>query len=251
MMDGAGGGDGPARGEARQMPVLSLLPNMVTIIGLCFGLTAIRFAFEGRFEVAATLLILASLIDATDGLLARRLNASSSFGAELDSLSDFVCFGVAPALLVYRFGLEGLAGLGWVAALLFAICCCLRLARFNVMAKEDEERGSPHFTGVPAPAGAMLCLFPVFLANGGFLDLSGTGWLVAAWVLGVGGLMVAPFRTLSLKAVRVRRGAVVWVLLGAALVVGLMITRIWLFSVLATATYVSILIWGLFALRRR
>ncbi|MEM7711569.1 MAG: CDP-diacylglycerol--serine O-phosphatidyltransferase [Pseudomonadota bacterium] len=231
------------------MPLILLLPNLVTILGLCFGLTSIRFTFDDRFELAAGLLILAALVDGMDGLLARRLNAASPFGAELDSLSDFVCFGVAPALLVYHFGLNGLAGMGWIAALVFAICCCLRLARFNVAAK-DETNAKGAFTGVPAPAGAMLGIFPVTLFLAGIADARQAEGLIALWVVVVGGLMIARFPTVSLKSVRVNRDNAVYILLGAAVVIGLMLTRIWLFHVGCTALYLSLLVWGAVRLRK-
>lgn len=227
----------------RRMPLVLLLPNLVTILGLCFGLTSIRFTFDDRFELAAGLLILAALVDGMDGLIARRLNAASTFGAELDSLSDFVCFGVAPALLVYHFGLEGLAGMGWIAALVFAICCCLRLARFNVAAKDETDDGGS-FTGVPAPAGAMLGIFPVTLYLAGIADPRQADVLIALWVLVIGGLMIARFKTISLKAMKVSRDNAIYVLLGAAVVIGLMLTRIWLFHVGATGIYLGLLIWG-------
>lgn len=235
----------PQRPGRGRLPVVSLLPNLVTILGLCAGLTSIRFAFDDNVALAATLLVLAALIDGTDGLLARKLNAASPFGAELDSLSDFVCFGVAPALLMYRFGLEGSAGFGWVAALLLAICCCLRLARFNVMAKDPAQGAGTHFVGVPAPAGAMLALFPAFLWLAGVVDLRAVPGVVAGWVLFVGFLMIAPFHTPSVKAMRVGRDQAVYVLVGAAVVVGLMLTRLWLFCVGASVAYVCLLAWGL------
>ena len=235
---------GPA-GTPREgrMPLLSLVPNLVTLLGLCVGLTSIRFTFADAFPLAAGLLILAALIDGLDGLLARRLDAASPFGAELDSLSDFVCFGVAPALLLYHFGLEGMAGMGWLAALFFAICCCLRLARFNVAAKDDTG-DKTSFTGVPAPAGAMLGIFPVTLYLGGFADLRDLELLLAAWAVAVGALMIARFRTVSLKAMRIDRDNAVWVLLGAAVVIGLMLTRLWIFHVGATLIYLGLLGWG-------
>lgn len=236
-------------GEGR-LPLLSLVPNLVTILGLCFGLTSIRFTFADRYELAAGLLILAALIDGLDGLLARRLNAASPFGAELDSLSDFVCFGVAPALLLYHFGLEGLAGMGWLAALFFAICCCLRLARFNVAAK-DETGDKTSFTGVPAPAGAMLGIVPVTLWLGDFVDLREAQLLVAVWAVAVGAMMISRFRTVSLKAMRIDRDNAVWVLLGAAVVIGFMLTRIWAFHVTASLLYLAMLAWGLIRARKR
>ena len=233
-----------------RMPLTALLPNLVTILGLSAGLTSIRFAFDDNLSLAAGLLIFAALIDGMDGLLARRLNAASPMGAELDSLSDFVCFGVAPALLVYRFGLTDLYGLGWLAALFLAICCCLRLARFNVMSKDPEVDAASHFVGVPAPAGAMLALFPVFLFLSGIVDMRAAPPLIAAWAVLVGVLMVARFRTVSLKAMRIDRDNAVYVLLAAGVVVGLMLTRIWLFSVAATVIYVALLIWGVVRHRR-
>ncbi|MGB3408292.1 MAG: CDP-diacylglycerol--serine O-phosphatidyltransferase [Jannaschia sp.] len=233
-----------------RLPLVMLLPNLVTVLGLCFGLTSIRFAFEDRFELSAVLLILAALVDGMDGLLARRLDAASPFGAELDSLSDFVCFGVAPAMMVYHFGLEDLAGFGWIAALTFAICCCLRLARFNVAAK-DETGPSGSFTGVPAPAGAMLGLFPVTLHLSGFVDLRDVQGVIAVWMLGVGGLMIARFPTLSLKSMKISRDNAVYVLLVGAVLIGLMLTRIWTFHVGATFIYIGMLIWGFLRHRRR
>ena len=232
-----------------RLPLISLVPNLVTILGLCFGLTSIRFTFAEQYHLAAGLLILAALIDGLDGLLARRLNAASPFGAELDSLSDFVCFGVAPALLVYNFGLEGLAGMGWLAALFFAICCCLRLARFNVAAKDETSDSGKSFTGVPAPAGAMLGIFPVTLYLSDIFDPRDVQILIALWMLAVGGMMIGRFNTISLKAMKVSRDNAIYVLLGAAIIIGLMLTRIWTFHVGATFLYIGLLAWGV--LRKR
>ncbi|SDY61391.1 CDP-diacylglycerol---serine O-phosphatidyltransferase [Jannaschia faecimaris] len=240
------------RQESREgrLPVLSLVPNIVTMLGLCFGLTSIRFTFDEQYQFAAGMLILAALIDGLDGLLARRLNAASPFGAELDSLSDFVCFGVAPALLVYNFGLQGLAGMGWLAALFFVICCCLRLARFNVAAKDELSDDKKSFTGVPAPAGAMLGIFPVTLSLADFADLRDLQFLIALWMLAVGGMMVARFNTVSLKSMRISRDNAVYVLLAAAVIIGMMLTRIWTFHVGATVLYLGLLAWGTLRKRR-
>lgn len=236
-----------ARREPR-VPLTALLPNLVTILGLCAGLTAIRSTFDGNLPLAAGLLIFAAFVDGMDGLLARRLNAASEMGAELDSLSDFVCFGVAPAFLIYHFGLQGLWGIGWIVALFLAICCCLRLARFNVMAKDPEVERTSHFIGVPAPAGAMLALFPVFLHLAHVLDLTSWPLVVAVWTVGVGAAMIARFPTPSIKTIRVDRENAVYVLLGAGVVIGLMLTRLWLFSVLAVLAYIALVAWS--ALRR-
>ena len=136
---------------------------MVTIAGLCCGLSAMRFAIDGRFETAVTLLVASAVIDGMDGRIARLLNSTSTFGAHLDSLSDFVCFGVSPAIVLYMWKLYTLRGIGWAMVLFFAVCCVLRLARFNT--NLDDELVEPwqkkFFTGVPAPAGAMLALMPL------------------------------------------------------------------------------------------
>jgi CDP-diacylglycerol--serine O-phosphatidyltransferase len=217
---------------------------------LSAGLTSIRFTFDDILSLAAGLLILAAFIDGVDGQLARRLNAESQMGAELDSLSDFVCFGVAPALLVYRFGLQDMWGVGWVAALFLAICCCLRLARFNVMSRDPEVDSAGHFTGIPAPAGAMLALFPVFLHLAQVVDLRVAPWAIAIWTVFVGAAMISRLRTLSIKSIRVDRDNAVYVLLGASVVGGLMLTRLWLFAVGAVLAYILAVVWGLMRDRR-
>lgn len=231
------------------LPFLHLLPNMVTILGLCCGLTAIRFAIDGKIALAAGLIVFAALIDGLDGLIARRLKATSTLGAELDSLSDFVCFGVAPAILVFRFALSPDIGLGagWIFALLFAICCCLRLARFNVM--RDLPDAPRHFVGVPAPAGAWLGLMPIFLTFSGLLDLRDLPVLTSLWLGLVGFLMVSRIPTPSVKGLQVRRDQVIWVLLGVGLLAGLMITKFWAALCLVGFAYLCLVL--VEALRKR
>lgn len=160
----------PERMEARRrrfraIPVRLLLPNLITLLSLCAGLTAIRLAIEDRFEWALGAIVFAAALDGLDGRLARMLKGQSRFGAELDSLADFVNFGVVPGLILYFWGLKELGSVGWIAALVFAICMGLRLARFNVMA-DDPNRpawAANFFTGVPAPAGAIIVLLPIYL----------------------------------------------------------------------------------------
>ena len=154
----------------KQVPIRFLLPNFITLLALCSGLTAIRLGVEGRYEWAVVAIIVAIVLDAVDGRLARLLKGTSRFGAELDSLADFVNFGVAPAVLIYMWSLNGLRSIGWIAALGLAICCALRLARFNV-AIDDPDKPAwmmNYFTGAPAPAGAGLALAPMYL---GFLGI--------------------------------------------------------------------------------
>lgn len=241
----------PRRRES--LPFQHLLPNLVTIIGLCAGLSSIRFTIEGRFELAAGLVIFAAVIDGLDGLIARRLKATSEIGAELDSLSDFLCFGVAPAVLVFRFALTGDPGMGWMFALVFAICCCLRLARFNVSRDAPPDPAAldgAHFVGVPAPAGAMMGLLPVFATFGGLADAREAPLVVALWLGLVGLLMVSRLRTLSPKGLRVPRDKARYVLVGAAFVVGLIFSRFWLLLVVLTLAYAATLVWAMVRRRR-
>ena len=169
----SGSGGAPLRGAPplgpqrrfRGVPLRLLIPNLVTLLALCLGLTAIRFSLENRIEWAVMAITIAAVLDGLDGRIARALKGTSRFGAELDSLADFVDFGVAPAVLLYVFGLNQMPSLGWFAALIFAIACALRLARFNVMIDDPDRpawQGS-FFVGMPAPAGAIVGLLPVYL----------------------------------------------------------------------------------------
>lgn len=237
--------------DRRSLPLVQLLPNLVTLLGLCAGLTSIRYAFEGQPETAAALIVFAALLDGIDGLLARKLNAASHFGAELDSLSDFVCFGVAPALFVYSFVLQESPGLGWILVLVFALGACLRLARFNVNRNAPPPPGRVHFVGVPAPAGAMLGLLPVYLTLAGWADAR--DWpLMAALYLGlVGLLMISRLPTPSPKSWRVPRNRAALVLVGVAVYAGALVSRPWTALVVTDLAYLAVLAWGAWRDRRR
>jgi CDP-diacylglycerol--serine O-phosphatidyltransferase len=153
------------RARRKSVPVRILIPNMVTLLGLCVGLTSIRMAIEGRFEYALIAIAGAAVLDGLDGRMARLLKASSRFGAELDSLSDFVCFGVAPAVVLFLWGFQDARSLGWIIVLVFAVAAALRLARFNV-ALDDPAKPiweNSFFVGVPVPAGAILLMLPLYL----------------------------------------------------------------------------------------
>ena len=226
--------------KRESLSLILMLPNMVTILGLCAGLTSIRFVLVGRYDIAAALILFSALIDGLDGLLARRLNASSEIGGELDSLSDFLCFGVAPGILVYQFALSRDFATGWMFVLIYVCCACLRLARFNVSRDDPAPVGKPHFIGVPAPGGAMLALLPLFLTQQGILDARDFPVLFGIWIVIVAWLMVSKVPTLSSKAIRVKREWQVVVLLGAAVVVGLMVSRFWLLLVILDLAYAAI-----------
>lgn len=227
----------------RTLPLVLLVPNLVTLLGLCAGLTALRYVVDGDWQTAAVLLVLAAFVDALDGILARKLNAASHFGAELDSLSDFVCFGVAPGFFVYQFALHPLAGLGWLLALVFTLGACLRLARFNVSrAVPVPAGGKPGFVGVPAPAGAMLGLMPVFLTLAGWVDARDWPVLTGAWLAFVGLLMISRLPTPALKGLKVPRSAAVPLLLGITLYLWALATRPWLVMVLSGLLYMSVIV---------
>jgi CDP-diacylglycerol--serine O-phosphatidyltransferase len=196
----------PRRRRFKAIPVRTLLPNLITLLALCAGLTAIRVAVEGKLDLALAAIVLAVVLDGIDGRLARMLKGTSRFGAELDSLADFVNFGVAPALILYFWGLQELKSAGWIAALVFAICAGLRLARFNVMIDDPNKpvwEGN-FFTGIPAPAGAVTVLLPIYL---NFLGLSNglvTVWLTFFYTLAIALLMVSKLPVFSGKRVGTR-----------------------------------------------
>src|SRR2546426_11384153 len=155
----------PRRRRFRPIPVRTLVPNVITLLALCAGLTAIRLAVEQKLDLALAAIVLAAVLDGIDGRIARLIKGTSRFGAELDSLADFVNFGVAPALILYFWDLHELRSAGWIAALVVAICAGLRLARFNV-STDDPNRpawASNFFVGMPAPAGAVTALLPIYV----------------------------------------------------------------------------------------
>jgi CDP-diacylglycerol---serine O-phosphatidyltransferase len=217
------------RRRFRHVPIRIVLPNLVTLLALCMGLTAIRFAIEGRFHTAVLAILAAAVLDGLDGRIARALKGTSRFGAELDSLADFVDFGVAPALILYMWNLNEIKGLGWFAALIFATAAALRLARFNVMIDDPDRPAwtSNFFVGMPAPPGACLALLPLYL-NLSELHVP-TGHALAPWHIGyilfIAFLMASRIPHYSGKTIgRIRREYVVFVLFGVAAVILLMAT---------------------------
>jgi CDP-diacylglycerol--serine O-phosphatidyltransferase len=214
----------------KDLPVTRLLPNMLTLVSLCSGLTGIRFALHEKWEQAVLAIVIAAVFDVLDGRVARMLNMASKFGAELDSLSDAISFGVAPGFIMYEWTLKDADGIGWIAVLMFAVCCALRLARFNTMLDDHDVPvwAKSYFTGVPSPAGAFLGLLPLaFVLE--FGDAAHAPSIVYAfWMMLVGGLMVSRVPTFALKGWRVTP---VWVapifVVAVALVAGL-VTNTWL-----------------------
>ncbi|HYM31794.1 MAG TPA: phosphatidylcholine/phosphatidylserine synthase [Candidatus Cybelea sp.] len=209
---------GAGRGRFRSLPVNSLAPNILTVLALCAGLTAMRFALLDRWQLAVAAVIVAAVLDGLDGRLARLLKGATKFGAELDSLSDFVSFGVAPVFVLYLWTLKTVGGIGWIVVLIFAICCALRLARFNTALDDPNQPSwqSNFFTGIPAPAGAGLVLLFIYIS----FELGDTFWrspiLNAPWTLVIAFLMVSRLPSFSFKKVHVRRDWVLPMLLAVA-----------------------------------
>ncbi|MCZ0963383.1 CDP-diacylglycerol--serine O-phosphatidyltransferase [Paracoccus benzoatiresistens] len=228
-----------------RLSVVQLLPNALTLAALCAGLTAIRLAVEGDFGKSAALILLAALFDGLDGRLARRLRSASPMGAELDSLCDFVNFGVAPALVLHLWAYEGAAGLGWIAALVYAVACVLRLARFNIGSREEIASALPKttFTGVPSPAGAMLALLPIFVANL-IPEAAIPASACALWMIVVAALMVSRVPTPAFRPVRVRPDQARLLLLAAVALGAALLTYPWLTLVLLDTGYLMLLTLG-------
>ncbi len=236
------------RRRFRRVPVRTLAPNLVTLLALCAGLTGIRMAFENRYGLALAAIVFAAFLDGVDGRLARLLKGASRFGAELDSLSDFVNFGVAPGLILYFWGLHDLKSAGWIAAMAFAICAGLRLARFNVMI-DDPERpawASNFFVGVPAPAGAIIVLLPIYAAFLGLPRTQVLTWATLGYTLLVAGLMVSRLPVFSGKRIgtRVPPDLVAPVVSVVVLFVALLIAYPWIILALGTLAYLVSLPFG-------
>jgi CDP-diacylglycerol---serine O-phosphatidyltransferase len=210
-----------------QVPIRVLIPNIFTLLGLCAGLTAIRMAIEHRWDLAVAALVFAAFLDGIDGRIARLLKASSRFGAELDSLADFVNFGVAPAIIIFNWALDDLRNTGWIAVLIYAVCAALRLARFNVALERSDLPAwkGGYFVGVPAPAGALLLLLPIYAQDLGF-HLPSLTPLALIYTLAIALLMVSRVPTFSGKMLgqRIAREYVPPVFVLAAAFIALLLT---------------------------
>ena len=235
----------PFRRRFKAIPVRTLLPNLITLLALCAGLTGIRMAIEGRLDLALAAIVFAALLDGIDGRVARMLKGTSKFGAELDSLADFVNFGVAPGLILYFWGLHELKSVGWIAAMVFAICAALRLARFNVMIDDPNKPAwaADFFTGIPAPAGAITVLLPIYLNFLGLPNGLVTAWVVLFYTLAIALLMVSRLPVFSGKRIgkRVPPEGVLPVFVAAVLFVALLISYPWIVLTIGTLAYLACL----------
>lgn len=220
----------PKQHVGRRLNINRMIPNMMTLLAISAGMTAIRFALEGRWEYAVLAIVVAAILDGLDGRLARLLKGTSKFGAELDSLSDFLCFGVAPAMMLYLWALKGAGRFGWMLALAFTIGMGLRLARFNTMLEDpDTPAWEAHFfVGVPAPAGAGLALLPMILSFQIGDDLVRNPWTVALFLISVAAMLVSTIPTFSFKRVRIPRHWIAPTMVGIGLFFAASLSAPWL-----------------------
>lgn len=231
-----------ARGpRLREIPLRLMVPNLITVLAICAGLTGVRLAFEGRYELAVAMVLIAAFLDGIDGRVARLMKATSKFGAQMDSLADIVNFGVAPALVLYVYILDQARSLGWIAALIYAIAAGLRLARFNVMSERENKVSwqSEYFVGVPAPAGAMLVLAPVYIGFLGVTPDKTFGYLASAYTVAIGLLLVSRLPVWSGKSEgsRIRRDLVLPIMLGVVVYVALLMSYTWEVMVFTVGAY--------------
>ena len=219
-----------------------ILPNMLTLIGVCIGLTSIRFALDGRFELAIIAIMFAALIDGLDGRIARLIKGTSKVGKELDSLTDMISFGVAPAFIMFFWKLNTLERFGWLLCLIYVICVALRLARFNVNSGQEPSWKDNFFEGVPSPAGGILVLTPLIISLSGFdfFDLN-YNIIVPTFFILTSLLLISKFPTYSFKKIIIPRRTTIFLLFGIVLFFGLLL--IYTFNVIAISTiiYLSLL----------
>ena len=217
-----------------------ILPNMLTLIGVCIGLTSIRFALDGKFEFAIIAIIFAALIDGLDGRIARLINATSKVGKELDSLTDMISFGVAPAFVMYFWKLNTLGRFGWLVCLIYVICVALRLARFNVNSNQDPSWRDNFFEGVPSPAGGILVLTPLIisLTNFNFIQLN-YNIIVPSFFIVTSLLLISKFPSYSFKKIVIQRKTTIFLLFGIVLFFGLLL--IYPFNIIAISAVIYLL----------
>jgi CDP-diacylglycerol--serine O-phosphatidyltransferase len=229
------------RNRLRDHSINRLIPNMLTLFALCAGITSVRFALDDKWEYAVVAILFSAVFDALDGRIARLLDSSSKFGAELDSLSDFVSFGVSPSIVMFLWTMHDVKGIGWALVLVFSSCMALRLARFNTKL-DNADLPAWHnrfFTGVPAPAGAGLLLLPMiaWLELGG--DILKSPVLVGLWMLIVAGLLVSRLPTFSFKRLKVTQAWVLPTMVGVVLFTALIVTEPWMTLTLALLVYIG------------
>lgn len=240
------------RPQRRGIPLRAVLPNAITALALCSGLTGVRFAIGAEWERAVMMIMIAGVLDGMDGQIARMMRGESRFGAELDSLSDAISFGVAPALILYLWALIAVPKVGWIVALLYAVFCALRLARFNSQIDNDAQprKLAGYLTGIPAPAGAGLAMLPIYIWLWSGEDLARSPWIVTPWVALVGLLMVSSLATYSWKSLRLRRSVRFEALVVVAILLAALVTAPWPTLTLVCIGYLATLPFSVRAFRR-
>ncbi|MDR1361923.1 MAG: phosphatidylcholine/phosphatidylserine synthase [Holosporaceae bacterium] len=247
-------GTGRAQRVPPQLPLAKLLPTIITIFSLCFGMTSVRFAMSNKWELAVLCVFISALLDAFDGRVARLLGQSSQFGAELDSLSDLVCFGLAPSLLLFFFvkatpTMGNMENASWCVGMFFTVCCAVRLARFNalqILNAPKAEWQKKYFTGVPAPAGAVIALFPFILffstGNINFMDCG----FIFFCMIGSGVLMISTLKSFSSKMIELKNGMTSTGLLIITLVMGCLLAELWLTLAVLIFAYLAAIPYGIY-----
>ena len=232
-------------GQSHSLPIYKIIPNLITMMALIAGITSMQKSINGDFEAASMLRLFAGIFDVMDGAAARALKAQSEFGAELDSLSDFLAFGVAPGLILYEWVLADAGKLGWIAAIIFPVAGALRLARFNVMARQVDDVPlwkKRFFTGVPIPAGAILSLFPLYVWLLSPETFEGLKWgtpLVALWAITVAALMVSRIPTFSIKYMKIPPKMMVPTIAFVALYIAALFNAHWITLPIVCVSYVA------------
>lgn len=241
-----------AKTRRRGLSLRAMLPNAITAAALCSGLTGVRFAISGDWELSIFAVVLAGVLDGIDGRIARLLNAQSRFGAEMDSLADSLSFGMAPALIIYLWALQDLTRVGWFAALAFAICCALRLARFNAQIDTDEQphKSAGFLTGVPAPVGAGLAFLPFYLWMSTGEETFRNPVLVAVWLAVIAFMMISNMATLSWGSIRPRRHVRLELIAGFGLVFAALLLEPWWALTGICVVYLALMPYGLFKYAR-
>tara|TARA_Y100000992_G_C21251993_1_gene486378 strand:+ start:638 stop:1468 length:831 start_codon:yes stop_codon:yes gene_type:complete len=216
-----------------------ILPNMLTLMGVCIGLTSMKFALDGRFELAIVAIIFAALIDGLDGRIARLIKATSKVGKELDSLTDMISFGVAPAFIMYFWNLNTLGRFGWLLCLVYIICVALRLARFNVNSNQEPSWRDNFFEGVPSPAGGILVLTPLILSLSGFNNFAiNYNLIVPMFFVLTSFLLISKFPSYSFKKIVIPRKTTIFLLFGIVLFFGLLL--MYTFNVIAISAMIYV-----------
>ena len=238
--------------QRKTLPFNKLFPNILTVLALCSGLTSIRFAIAEDWERSVIALVIACFLDGIDGLVARLLHGTTKFGAELDSLSDAISFGMVPSILLYLWAMQGAGTVGWALCLLFAVCCVLRLARFNTMVGDPGLPSWAHnyFTGVPSPAAAGLAILPMILSFYFEAGVFNSPLIVGVFLAAVSFLMVSKVPTFSVKKLRVPRQFALPMMIFIALFAGFMVTETWATLGLMGIVYIASIPFSVITFRR-